>query len=1162
MQTQPGKAQKSKKRPASPRRKGMYICVGMILLFFGVYSALGFLGVPYYLTNTLAESFNKKTGMVFDPGRIIFNPFTFHFSSQQAKITSESGTPLASLVSLTADLAPFSLLRLDLVCRTVTLSELSLNITREKDGSYNLAKLLRQKQDGGPSEILDFSDLPFFFSLNNIAIKNSKITFIDTPAGKTHSIEQLQLDLPTFSNIPFQANQYLRPSFSAVINGSAVELTGQAHMGDSSDQKTSLSCNLHAIDLPVYAEYLPINLPLIFTGGKADGKINILFDPASQQDDKLSIDFELQLSETEIQNAEETIFIIAPMTEVKGVLQPVARSILFTNISSQEPVFQTVGGSILSSLDILFKTDKKALPPGAIGGMSTPSGAFSLAIDELMVKEGTFHLWTDKAAKQPETTWDALQLKVNGFSSSAPIDTKETGRFLLSSRKAGSPSSFSWEGDLTSAESFSGNMTLDNVNFKDLLLSLGADQDLSVAGLAALKGQLSVSIPQDSGSAMGYKLNEAELIVQDFKLLDDKLPIISAPTLKMTSLATAYKTIHFGKVVINDGTVLLPISRIPDIFKKFTAGKYLLQEIDFQGQISLLPEEKGKQKSTFPGISLQAKDLDSPEKAKDNFSLSAKTTGGGNIEGNGNLRIVPFSLTINTECNNLSAAEAFPLLSQSPLLNSINGVLSGKGSFSLPKKSFTGDLQITKASLRRSADSVFSWTDMSLQAIDFTSEPLHLGIDAISLKQPHFSWPINPEDAGPLQQLASFFQENFPALPREKQSEEKSKNSISPVDIKEIEIQEGTVLIQDKRLKPQWKGDITEFTGTLKNVDMAALGTDSEFSFTGKLQDAPFTLTGAVDVFAPEINGDFHLSLNDYPLASFNEQLAPLTDINSKNGLVDLQLDSTIKDSQYQNSGFILFSKVRPRSEKADSALALALLTGPEDTFQLDFDFARPAPLGKTIFIQEILAFFQTKVVKADVSPFLLASGDFTDLIGSELIEFEAGQSSPTDKAMEILSRYAELLTSHPLLGLELAAEVNRDDDAPAIKEQLQALEQNRVEMENQKRLAAWQQEKAIFDQKVAEQQKKPAAKDKGIETKPPPAVLKDYIPLQAKPVSVNDAMLIELAKKRSQAVSQYLAEQKEISPDRLKIIALKRVADSKEEQSMSGVRIALTAIK
>jgi len=163
-----------------------------------------------------------------------------------------------------------------------------------------------------------------------------------------------------------------------------------------------------------------------------------------------------------------------------------------------------------------------------------------------------------------------------------------------------------------------------------------------------------------------------------------------------------------------------------------------------------------------------------------------------------------------------------------------------------------------------------------------------------------------------------------------------------------------------------------------------------------------------------------------------------------------------------------------------------------------------------------------------------------------------------SDNGKVILGRYVELLQSHPLLGLEFSGGIDRETDAPILKEQLMIREQQRVEEENRKRYQEWLREKEIFEQKVAEQQKKQASKVKTGEAAPLPAVLKDYLPLQPKAVSVNNSMLLDLARKRVQLLLQQLSEQYHIAADRLTVEPLKKVPSDQEIQNGPWVRVSL----
>ena len=756
-------------------------------------------------------------------------------------------------------------------------------------------------------------------------------------------------------------------------------------------------------------------------------------------------------------------------------------------------------------------------------------------------------------------TWKKVQLSIKKYSSAAGETKEDAGTFLLSGERQGAASAFSWQGDFASAGSLGGTLKLDKMDFKELLLALGAERHLEVKGMAALQGHLAFSLTKEPVSALTFKLTDADLTVQDFQLTDNKVAVISAPSMKIASLATIYKTINFGQVSLPGGAVLLPVARLPELFKQFTTGKYLLQALDFTGQITLIVDEKGKHKAIYPDISLKASALDTPEKAKENLVLTGKTPAGGSFQGAGDVRVSPFSLAIQTEFSGFSAEDLFPLMTRSPLLNSISGTLTGKGTFGLPQKSFTGELQFAKAAVRRSPQANFSWTDMALQGVNYSSDPFHLGIATATINQPRFTWQLGTKDQDPLQQLAVFFQQNIPAAVGEERANDKNHNTPSPVDIQKIHFNQGSIFLEDTRLKPKWKADVTDFSGTMKAISSAAVPAVSELSFTGKLQESPFTLQGEVNIYAKEPNGQFHLALEGYPLSALHEQLAPHTDVDTKHGLFNLRRDGRWQDGQFLHTGSLLFSGVGPVSEKADSALTLALLSGPDGTFTLDFEFAGLQPAGKTVFIDEILSHFQTTVIKTSVSPLLIASGDFSDLIGNEAAEFVPGELALSDTGRGVLSRYIALLEAHPHVGLELSGGTDKDIDGPALKLQLEALEAKRIEAENQKRHEAWQQEKALFDRQVAEHQKKPAAKGKIAENNLPPAVLKDFIPLQAKPVIVDDGMLVDLAKKRAQVVLQTLNSQVALQPGRVTIVPLKKLSNG---QTGNVIKIGLNAVK
>ena len=1164
--SQPAKEKKPAPPPASAKpakeksrqrmkMNRLWLWAAGIALVAGLYTAFGFLGIPFYIGKALPVNFREATGMTLEPGQVSFNPFTFRFTTRDAQILSEAGPAVLSLKSLTADLAPLSLLRRDLVSNAINIEELDLTITRELDGSYNFDQLIRRKKTSNASEIMDFSDLPFFFSLNNIAIKNGKVLFNDLPAGKTHTITDIQLDLPAFSNIPFRADQYIHPRFSAVINGTPVELTGQAHLGKPGEPNltTNLSCDLHGLDLPAYSEYLPVDLPLVFKKGKADGKLDFHFNPEASEDDKLTVGFDLKIADTELQTPDESILIVSSSAQLSGTLQPVAKTLHFTTIAFAEPGVHSYGESFFKNINSLMKRERKASATDA-----APASPFVVATDALDFENGSFRHYRKQQDQKPEFTWKTLEMHVKDYSSVAKGDEgKDFGSFRLSGEKEDGAASFSWQGVFTSPENLKGTLKLAKMDFPELLQALGTEnKEFAVQGTADLKGELAFPSAADSAAKVGYKLSDGELAVQNFKLLENKQAVLSAPVLQVTGLSTAGKVIDWGKITLHNGVGVFPASHAPGFFKHFNSDKNRIQELDLDGQVTLVPEKKGKPKIHFSNFSIKAGNLETPEKAKNNFTLSAQTPTGGTMSSQGDLRLAPFALAAKTEFGGLAAEDIFPLFSDAKILNSLSGALSGNGTLSFPQQSFAGDLRIAKGQVQKAAKTLYSWEDSVFQGVNYTSAPLHLGIALAAFDQLEYTWQINPKDDDPMQQFAAFFQQH---LPSEKQSGDKNKDSISAVDIQEIRLAGGRFRIQDNRMKPKWQGQVTEFSGSIKEIHLPTTANAGDFSFTGKLDEVPLFVEGSLDVFAKTQPGKFRLKLEGYPLSAFHKQLSAKTDIDTKEGEFSLTLDAMWQDGQYSNAGSLLFSGVKPVSEKADSALPLALLTGPENIFQLDFDLQRSTPVAKTTLAEEIISTWETKTVKAAVSPLLLASGDFSDLIGNEFTEFLPGEFMLSDKGRETLTRYSTLLLSHPYLGLSLSGGVDKQQDGEAIKKQLEAIEQQRVDTLNHKRLEEWQARKEIYEKKLQEPPK--AGPDgKIIEITIPPDILAGFIPVQPEPVVIKDSMLLELAQKRLNVVHQYFTTQLALEEHRITLSPPKKLADA--ENSVNGVKIGLKAIK
>lgn len=322
-------------------------------------------------------------------------------------------------------------------------------------------------------------------------------------------------------------------------------------------------------------------------------------------------------------------------------------------------------------------------------------------------------------------------------------------------------------------------------------------------------------------------------------------------------------------------------------------------------------------------------------------------------------------------------------------------------------------------------------------------------------------------------------------------------------------------------------------------------------------------MEGAADLFSEKNNGTFRFSLENYPIASFHKQLAPKTDINTSSGEFRATIDYTWRNQQFVRAGNFVFNDISPVDATADSALPLALLKGDDNTFSLPVEFSSTEPAAQVTLFDEVLTSFQRQVLKGSVSPLLLAKGDFTDLIGNDIIEFEPGEFMLTKKGREMLLRYGTLLKNNPHIGLELSDGINPKTDRQAMNQQLTAIEQQRIENENRKLFREWQEKKYNYERNLEEQRKKSEAGEKIVEQDIPSDILTGFTPIRPEPVVVSDAMLLELREKRMNILYDYFTNQLALQPERIVVENEDQSAefDNSANDLSHGVSITLRAI-
>ena len=1146
---------KKKPRRSGLTAKALFVPALVVIVLFVLYCAAGFWGVPYYFTHSLPKNLLRDPALQLVIDQAHFNPFTFQLRLGGIRVTDTSDEALTSdiltIAAIDTELAAMSLLRTDLVCTRLQVDNLLLSANRNAQGKYNIGRFFNAEADAQASDIINFSELPFLFSFNNIAVTNSKVVFEDIPGKTTHTIENIEIALPNLSNFPFQANNYIHPKFSAVINGSPVELTGKAMLsgtGSTENLQTELACTIHALDVPRYLNYLPIQLPLAITKGKAEGILQLTFSP-NAEDEKLKVDFIIEIADLELADTEQKLTITIPTARIEGGVQPVTGDTRFKSVVLHKPAIRAIG-----QFPWHIAATLATFPPPAKDSAGVPitDRPPSLIVDDLLADAGTYTLMSADGKKAIDS-WESVLVNIKEYARNLDQSDQSTksGSFVLKADHRDSKASMNLQGPFKAGTILDGELRFENLptatlfDWFDLspLARGGGSVDLST------NLHLTDSAARNKGEP-SFQLSKGSLTFHQLTLSEGKQVWLTAAAPTITELTKNGADITFGKINLPDSIIQIQLDSLPKLMTELAKADTTItvKELDLSGSLSLDKTSAKLPKLVYDKISVQAKDLDSTRKQsdKDNLVFSAQNAHGTDIQAKGTVTLRPFATSVRTGFTALDGPNLLPWFSSNPLVNALKADLSGKGIFTFPATGFNGELQIGKGGnfAKDKKTPYLQWDGIEIQGIRYASTKTPISIAEMLIKAPVMEVAVTTKQPSPYASLVAFLANNF--MPQKSEEEQKSPGT-AQLEIEKIAIQNGKVTYSDSRLKPTWKTQISALKGTIS--DFATQGTkQSNIDLQGQLAASPFTLTGKVNLFNTSTAGELQFAVSNYPLAAFAEQLKGNDDIDPEQGTFGLQLNSSWQDTIASDQAQFIFANLAPSSPLADSALPLALLLDAERQFSLSVNDSREMDSPPLPLFTNALTAFRKIMVKANISPLLVASGDFSDLVGNEYIEFLPGQLIMTGKGRETLTRFSALLSTHPDLSLTLTGSADQNLDGTVIKKQMDEAERLRVENENARRADAWLKERERRMIAGNEARRKKGEKPLPLEKEIPPELVATYGPVKPQAMTVDAAMLKELANDRADALLDFMIGELALPQERLQISDKTRLNKNKDD--------------
>jgi len=1180
----------------APRTRKLAVWIISIFVAIGV---LGALITPYVLRGVLAEQLTTKLHRPVTIEQIRINPYAMTAAVRGVLIKERNGAATAvSFDELYLNVELASLFRWGLVLKELRLVKPYINLVRGDDFKYNFQDLIDEFTSGGPS-----GPTPRF-SLSNIQIIDGKIEFDDRPEQTKHSITAIRLGLPFISSLPSYNDIFVKPAFSALINGTPVDIKGDTKPFHRS-QESIVQLNIDDLQIPKYLEYSPVKLNFTVPTGRIDGKLTATFKTAKGQEPILVVAGDLALRDLVMKETGDTPLLNLPAFDLSiDSLRIFARSANLKTIKAQGlELFLKRRRDGAINFANLTETQanrgaEKTETNAAADKAKKKDDPFLYNIEQLLLESAKVHYADETTGKPYQTRLDNVRIDIKGLSN----EPNKKGAVEIA-----------FETEAKERVAHSGMVQL---------TPLMADGKVQVKGLRpggfkpfyqealALEireGSLDLStryLFQEVENGTDLKLSELEATLRNLRLEEaDKKPLWRIPLLALKDAAVdiGKKTIIVGSIEGRDGSGFiqrnadgtLNYDRVAKTQTKPSAAK----EPAKKDEPNWTVEAKQIALNRFK-IDFEDNTLPSPAKLAlsnivvrvDRFTTAKNQRGKAAIQArvnNGQLRMTgavgadPVVAQLQIEGRDIELLPFQPYLE-----NQVNFILTGgrvstKGNLDFnagaqgpAQLAYKGDVSLSDfASIERDASQdLLKWKLLSLSGIQFALNPMQVRVDEIDLAGFFARIVIAADGKVNLQNLTVDKDAKKDAQIDGKPGKDAPPAQASApadnthVSIGKIGLREGNVNFSDFFVKPNYSANLTGVQGTIAELKPEAPG---DLAIEAKLDGgAPVDIRGKINPLGKDLFLDIKAKASEIELSPFTPYSAKYVGYGIEKGQltfdVAYKLESRKLDAQTQ---FILnqltFGDKIPSPTATTLPVTLAVSLLKDRNGVIDVNLPISGSLDDPQFsiggiIWRIVVNIITKAVTA---PFALLGAAFGGG-GAELsyIEFEYGRAALSQSAQAKIKTLAAAMIDRPGLKLEITGRAEPGSDLEGLR---RASIENKVRAQKLRELARQGTAPQSVDEvQVAKDEYERflrAAYDAESFPKPRNIIgLAKTLPvsemenLMLKHAGVSDDDVRALANRRAQVVRDRLLAEN-IPADRIFIVAAKPL--TKEEQEKVKAR-------
>lgn len=1043
--------------------------------------------LPGIIRSQAETIIRQQTGRTAGIERIGINPFTLSATVKNFRLFEPDGTtPFVQLGSIKASVSLASLYRLAPVVRQLRIEEPRLVLVRTAENRYNFSDILDRlaqkpkKPETGPSR----------FSINNISLSKGSIDFNDraVAGGKQHTIRELQLAVPFISNIPYLAEQYTDPRFSAVVNGARLEFGGKAKPLAKAVE-ASVHLKLDKLNLPHYLAYLPAQLPVRLEKGSLTLDLELVYRMHASKRPELTISGLTRLDELQItERSKAPLFSLQRFEANARKLELFGRSFQFASLLLDSPELQISRDSRGQ-----FNFQRLLAPPPAPATVKRPrtqpekttqndSQLPLVQIEGITLANGRIRF----SDAQPQGGFSAqlqdISLKLKDFSTA---QNARTGIEL------------SLKGDRGEQARLTGQTVLTPLTaemrfaLSDLALQRGWPYLQSLL-TAPVKGMLQLEGQALYSAADGLTLQDTGLTLQRLQASYGDKEGLDLARLQVSGIGFNQKEnrAEVGELLLERGT--LSLSREADgtvspqkllraqsspspapttrqqptkaATNEQKALAWLVKKIGIQGLTVLFKDKSFQEPPSFKlqNIRLATGNLRGPTFAPMPLSFEARLAPATPIRLTGTLTPQPFRYKGGVSIKGLQLKDFEDYLPDTVNIAFLAGSLDSTLKLDLAQDkqgalggSFGGSAGIRGLHTIDTAqeEDLLKWESLQLDEIKGGLAPFSLGIRQIALNGVFARVAVRKDRTLNLQHLVTPAKQ-AEAAPAATQSaaatppRDTGAPAAAPPDIRvdNLTIQDGTMLFSDAHLPQQFRSTFHNLGGRVSGLS-SEMNRFAEVDLRGNLENhSPLQIKGRINPLRNDLFVDLTISFKDIDLTPATPYSGVYLGYAIDRGKLNLDLKYHIENKELKAENKVFVDQFTfGQSVESDKAtklpvrLGVALLKDRKGEIHLDLPVAGRTDDPKLSIWGVVWQVVVNLFVKAATSPFALLSSMMGSSEDLSAVAFAPGVSTLAPSEQQKLLTLAKALNDRPGLKVEIKGFVDREKDAEGYRNELLA---------------------------------------------------------------------------------------------------------------------------